>query len=495
MRERLNSALSESICQYISGPAIAADHLRSFYNMADSNMAHVLMLQKQKIIDQESAVILLRTLWDLYCQGPSCLTLDPKREDYYFNVESYVISKAGREIGGKLHTARSRNDLGAALSRMNTRDKVVQLLDMTIALQSAILLRGEDLTDQVVTGYTHMQPAQPISLGFYLSAVAAALDRDIERLQDAYTRLNYSSLGACAFAGTSFPIDRAGVAEDLGFYGPVINCLDAVAARDYMQEIAADLTILGTNLNRFVTDLYFWSTDEFGYIEIDDSLSAVSSIMPQKKNPISLEHVRAKTAHLLASFVSITTALKGIPYGHNRECGVESGYLFWDACAQMEAILVVLREIVVTSSFKCDKMEKNVDANFCTVTELADILVKKEGIPFRTAHEIVSYTVRSCIKDGHTAADFSPTILDKAAVLLAGRHLHWSEEELRQVLSAKDSVRGKTCYGGPSPSTCGEMLAKQMKDNRRARSWLDDQTAALAQARERLHGQVREALV
>ena len=493
MRERLKSAPADVMCDYIFMPAIQEENDRSFYNMAALNMSHVLMLKKQNIIDKTSANALLKALYEMTQLGPSCLSIAPECEDYYFNIERYIIQKVGKEIGGKMHTARSRNDLGSTLIRMNVRDRLYDLIGMAITLRGSIIKMAERYPDQVVTGYTHMQPAQPITLAYYLAAVSQALGRDISRLQDAYCRMNECPLGSCAFAGTSFPIDRHFTAAGLGFNGPMRNSMDAVASRDYLLEICAPFTFLGPPLNRFATDPYFWSTDEFSYIEVDDSLAVCSSIMPQKKNPISLEHVKAKTSHLLGAFVSITMALKGIPYCHNRDGGAESSHLFWDACKQMEAILAVMNETVVTTKIKCDIMTKRANSNYSTVTELADELVKSEHMPFRTAHEIVANVVLKCLDLGLTSLDITPEILDASAIEISGKEFHWSDEKLRQVLDAENSVHHRTSFGGPSRQNCDPMLAVQRSETQELRPWLQAQERQTTDARETLFAQVRES--
>ena len=245
-----------------------------------------------------------------------------------------------------------------------------------------------------------MQPAQPISLAFYLTAIAAALERDWSRMFAAYDRLNQCTLGSGAFAGTSFSIDRHYISEVLGFYGPIYNNMDAVASRDYLLELLAAFVGFGSNIGRFLQDIYTWTTDEFGYVEVDDSHAASSSIMPQKKNPITLEHCKAKVAHLLGAYVACFGCLKGAPYGHCRDVSSESIQSFWEAAAQMEAILVLTSETVEKMKVKHENMKLRADRNFSTVTELADALVKREGLTFREAHHIVGSVVSKCVNSG-----------------------------------------------------------------------------------------------
>jgi argininosuccinate lyase len=313
MRERLKAEPHPVLQKYLFGPGIARDVVLSFYNMSEMNLAHALMLAKQGIISLAEARLILRELIALRDKGPEAFTPNSAYEDYYMNIENYLIERLGVEYAGKLHTARSRNDLHSTVDRMNVRDSYLKLLELLLSLRKVILTLAAKYKETVFTGYTHMQPAQPITLGHYFLAVAEALERDFQRFETAWIRINLSTLGSCAFAGTSFPIDREYTAGLMGFDGNIVNTIDAVASRDYLLELTADYAILGSTLSRLSNDLYYWATDEFGYIEIDDSMAASSSIMPQKKNPTSLEHIKAKSAHLIAAFVSVAGCLKNIP--------------------------------------------------------------------------------------------------------------------------------------------------------------------------------------
>ena len=464
MRGRIKSELSYEMCEYIGKPAITEENARSFGNMSELNYAHVLMLMDQKIIDKVDGIKILKALHEIYNAGASAIEIHPEYEDYYFNIEKIVIAKAGMEVGGKMHTARSRNDLGTTLLRMNARDAVMRVIPRLVKLEKVILKMAAENQNTIMTGYTHMQPAQPISLGYYLCAVAQTLERDIQRLEAALERMNYCTLGSCAFAGTSFPVDRQKVASDLGFYGPVYNSMDAIAARDYIQELTAAYTILSTNLSRLCADFYYWSTDEFGYFELDDSFAVCSSIMPQKKNPVPFEYVRAKSGHMLAAFTSVTMALKGIAFGHNRDGGGEAPHMFWDATDQMVASLELLSGTLSTINVRKERMLYRVNANFCTVTELADRLVKEEGMPFRVAHEIVAEVVCNCVENGKTCLDIDSALLDRYAEQHAGRKLGWDDAKIRYTLDAESSVLGKHSYGACAPEECSAMIETVSKN-------------------------------
>ena len=361
-----------------------------------------------------------------------------------------------------MHTARSRNDILSTMTRLNVRDAVLPMYEKFLLARYLLLDLAEKNKGIVLTGYTHMQPAQPISLTYYLLAIGQAMQRDFARWLAAYERLNLSALGGAAFAGTSFPIDRHYVAKLLSCDAPLENNMDAVVARDYLLEYTAAFATLGITISRFATDLYYWATDEFGYVEVDDSIAVCSSIMPQKKNPVTLEHLRTKPAHLMAAFVSIFGTLKGIAYGHCRDGGGESHHMFWDASAEMDAILELLNVTLKNMKFKAAGAKERADENFSTVTELADAIVKEEGISFREAHEIVGHVVGVCIDRNLRATGIDSEMLDEASVIYISRKLQWTDEHIREVLDANTSVNGKNDYGGPAPEQCDKMLANQL---------------------------------
>jgi len=458
MRERLKAKPNNIVCKYLFGPAIQEDSQRSFINMIKLNLAHALMLYKQDIISKEDTKELLNAFLNLQNKGPKAFELNPSFEDYYFNIEQYIISQIGLEIGGKIHTGRSRNDLHSTISRMNVRDSILELYPRIIDFRSILLNLASSHKETVLTGYTHMQPAQPITLSHYFTAIAEAIERDCQRLEGAYNRLNYCTLGSGAFAGTSFNIDRYYTAKRLGFYGPIENSIDAVASRDYLLEITSHFTTLGSTINRFVHDLYTWATDEFNLVEVDDSMAACSSIMPQKKNPITLEHIKGKTSHLLSAYVSVFTCTKGIPYGHSRDLAGESIHLYWDACYQMEAILELLNETLRTMKFKVENMKLRADQNYSTVTELADELVKEEKLPFRLAHQIVGHIVGNCIDRGLSAKEMTTKMLDEAGKIYVKRSFGWTQEHLDHIIDSLHSVTNKCSLGAPSPKECEKMI-------------------------------------
>jgi argininosuccinate lyase len=494
MRERLKADPSQVLIKYINMPRLEADSKRSFENMGRLNLAHALMLKKQNIISESDAHAILNALLELQQKGPDAIELNPNFEDYYFNTERYIISQIGIETGGKMHTARSRNDLHSTILRMNVRDSILNIFSSFMKLRSELLICAQQHSKAVITGYTHMQPAQPITLGFYFSAVAEALERDFDRLALSYRHLNKATLGACAFAGTSFNIDRKYTAELLGFDDFLVNTLDAVATRDYILELISGFAIMASTINRMVHDLYYWSTDEFGYIEMDDSMCGTSSIMPQKKNPSVLEYIKAKCSHQLAAYVDSFCSMRGVPFGHNRDTGGESIHLLWDAFSEMEAMLELTGEVLRTMKVKKEHLKQRADLNYCTVTDLADELVCTEGLSFRTAHQIVGHVVMECVDKGLVAADITPEQLDIAGQLYAGRPFGWSKVHLHSVLDAEQSINKRKSAGSPSPEQCTGMISEMKERLAQDEAWVRQALANMEAADQRLMSEVQKAL-
>ena len=468
MRERLNAKPNQVLIDHIFEPHLLKDASHTFGNMMRCNMAQALMLHKVGIINDEDIKPLAAGIQDLTDKGAGVLEMNPEYEDLFYNIETYLVNSIGIEVAGQLHTARSRNDLGATCTRMMVRDYILTFYPKVLTLREQLLKLAENNLDTVITGYTHMQPGQPITLGFYFAGVAQALQRDWDRLFAAYRHLNICPLGSCACAGTSFDIDREYLAKLTGFTEPIENCLDGVASREYFQEYEAAFTIMSTNLNRLAHDLYYWMTNEFAYMELDNSIAASSSIMPQKKNAITLELVKGKSAHMLSSFVSSTMTMKGMPFGHTQETFLEAGHSFEDASKEMDSLLALLKGSLDCLIIHKERAKQRADVNFCTATELADELVKCEGLSFRVAHEIVGSVVGKCADAGLTAKDITSDMLDKAGLQHIGRAFGWSGEHIAEVLDSRHSVANKLSFGAPSAksvtATITRLAARLEKD-------------------------------
>jgi len=437
------------------------------------SQAHVLMLAKQGILTQSDARGILRCLEEArsHVEGGT-LELDAADEDIHMNLEKYVTRGAGPEIGGKLHTARSRNDQVVTDSRLHLRNRLLDVSDRVSDLQAALLERATGQEQTVMPGYTHTQHAQPISVAFWLTGHMCVLARDQARLLAAFDRADACPLGSCALAGTSFPTDREMAARLLGFSRVEQHALDAVGSRDIVLEALAALAILHANLSRICEELVIFSTYEFGLIEIADEYASGSSIMPQKKNPCLAELARARTGEMYGRLMQALTMVKALPSGYNRDIQEDKPPL-WAGLDLAERSLVAVAAMIRTMTLKPERMEALAAANFATATELANWLVRERGLPFRKCHEVVGGVVRQLAAEGKCLGD-AGRVID----LLAEHGVEARPEEL-DFLAPVPCLNRQRSLGSTQPDEVRRMMAQ-----------LGDQLTAhrgqVAQLRERI---------
>ena len=492
MRERVKVPPSQVVIDYIFQPRLEHDSRDSFEPLMDLNRAHVVMLVDRKIVPREKASQLMRIMEEVRQAGAGAITWDPALEEVYYNLEVHILAKAGSAVGGQMHTARSRNDLFAALSRMSTRKQLLKVAGWLEETRQTLLQRAEAHAETIVTGYTHMQAAQPTTLGHYFHALAHALERDDIRLQQVYEIVNRCPLGACAFNATGFPIDRQQLAELTGFDGIVENSIDAVATRDYVPQVLSALAIMGVNLSRLAQDLYIWCTDEFGWIEVGDDVAATSSIMPQKKNPITLEHIRGKAGHLIGALVGALTAQKGVLYSHLRDISFESTHPLAEGFHQAEAVLRLTTATLASLMVKGDKAEARAAENFSTVTELADVLVRERGLSFREAHSVVGAAVGELADGGGRTKDLTMDLLDRMSQERLGHTLGLSTASLARALSPKENVAVRSGEGGPAPAEVRRSVTESRKRLATHGVWWRQKAEKLEVARRRLDAAATE---
>lgn len=465
MRERLGAEFGQEIVEYLVRPRLTNNLETSFAAMMKINRAHVVMLAEERIIDGAAAATLLRCLRQMEAEGASCVPLDPAKEDLYFNLEAEVIRRTSAEVGGQMHTGRSRNDLYATLQRMSARGHLLRLAAMAHALRARLLEVAGRHRETVMTGYTHLQPAQPITLGHYLSGVADALARDARRLLAAWGSLNLSPLGAGALATTGFPIKRERTARLLGFDALLENSLDAVASRDYLPDILFALTSAALTVGRLNQDLHLWYSHEFGFIDISDDLAGTSSIMPQKKNPMPIEHLKAKSAHLMGALMATLATVKGTSFMHCRELNGESVHPLTDAVHEAEAVLrladAVLRGLRVNEA----KMLSAASRNFSTLTDLADALVREHGFSFRVAHQVVGALARQAVESGlQSSQEIDCEMVEGVIARVAGRNVTLSRELLSECMDPTRNVQRRAVTGGPAPAEVARMLERAERE-------------------------------
>ena len=494
-RGKIKKAPAAEVVKYLIRPAIEADLVRSYNTILDINKAHILMLAKVGIITEDAQKKLLAATSKIEKEKDHpTFEINPNVEDLYFNLERYLIQITGLEIGGQQHTARSRNDLFATELRMDTRKVYLKLSQMMIDLRRAFLDLARQNLDTVMSGYTHMQPSEPITFAHYLSGVSAALGRDYDRYSRAWKALNLCPLGGGSMGSTSFPIDRNYTAGLLGFDEPLQNSLDCVASRDFVLEILMNLSQTAMTMSRTALDLYNWSTPEYGYIEVDDSCAVCSSIMPQKKNPFTLEHVKAKAAHMEGFMIGAYNAMKNVIFSHCRDTSVETPRYFYTALAEMEADLALFTVTVKTLTVRKERMYKNAAQNFCTVTELANYLVRHDAISFREAHEIIANVVGNMCERHLSATDIDRKAINEVSQSLYGFDTTLSDELIREALDPKRVVCEKTCIGGTHPQEVARQLDLIELQIKADECVLADRQEQLHKAHSKLNAIVEEAI-
>ncbi|MED4754696.1 argininosuccinate lyase [Brevibacillus choshinensis] len=360
------------------------------------SLAHVAMLGKCGILPMEEVrqiIAGLKKVKEKIERGQVEFLV--AHEDVHMNIEKMLIEEIG-PVGGKLHTGRSRNDQVATDMHLFLREKLMEIIQLAMYLQEAMIEQANQHLDTVMPGYTHLQRAQPVLFGYHLMAYVSMLQRDIERMTETWNRVNVLPLGAGALAGTTFPIDRIFVAELLQFDGVYQNSMDAVSDRDFIVEFLADASLLMTHLSRLCEELVIWSSQEFSFVELDDAFCTGSSIMPQKKNPDVAELVRGKTGRVYGNLFGLLTVLKGLPLAYNKDMQEDKEGMF-DTVSTIHGALALLTPMIQTMQVKTERMRQAVTNDFSNATDLADYLVRKD-MPFRQAHEVVGRTVLYCIE-------------------------------------------------------------------------------------------------
>ncbi|GGN93108.1 argininosuccinate lyase [Saccharibacillus kuerlensis] len=402
------------------------------------SLAHVAMLGKCGIIPQEDADTISQGLLKvLHKIEAGEVEFSVSDEDIHMNIEKHLIEEVG-PVGGKLHTGRSRNDQVATDMHLYLRGRVIELTGLVQAVQQALLEQAKQHTATILPGYTHLQRAQPILFAHHLLAYVSMFQRDAERLMDSYKRINILPLGAGALAGTTFPIDRHFVAEQLGFDGVYENSLDAVSDRDFILEFLSGASILMMHMSRLCEELVLWSSTEFGFVELDDAFCTGSSIMPQKKNPDVAELVRGKTGRVYGNLMGLLTVLKSLPLAYNKDMQEDKEGMF-DTVATLDGALRLFAPMIATMKVRTGRMREAVNKDFSNATDIADFLVGK-GLPFRQAHEVIGKTVLYCIENGKYLLDLSLEEFKSFSELF--------DENIYNVLQPENVVNARNVYGG-----------------------------------------------
>ncbi|MDQ0089927.1 argininosuccinate lyase [Paenibacillus anaericanus] len=428
------------------------------------SLAHVSMLGKCGILPEDDVDKIkegLHTILQKIARGD--LEYSVSDEDIHMNIEKQLIDEVG-SVGGKLHTGRSRNDQVATDMHLYLRKRVVEFAGLLHDLQEALIGQAKANLNTILPGYTHLQRAQPILFAHHLMAYVSMFQRDIERLQDSYKRINVLPLGAGALAGTTFPIDRHFVAEQLNFDSVYENSLDAVSDRDFIIEFLADASILMMHLSRLSEELVLWSSTEFRFIELDDAFCTGSSIMPQKKNPDVPELVRGKTGRVYGNLMGLLTVLKSLPLAYNKDMQEDKEGMF-DTVATLQGALRLFAPMIATMTVNGDRMREAVNKDFSNATDIADFLANK-GMPFRQAHEVIGKTVLYCIQNNKYLLDLTLDEFKTFSSLF--------DDTIYTVLQPETVVNARNVYGGTASSQVAAAITRAEERLQATGAWVTE---------------------
>ncbi len=426
------------------------------------SLAHVKMLGRSGIIPEADAAVIAEGLTKVLAKIKAGeLAFSVGDEDIHMNIEKALIAEIG-PVGGKLHTGRSRNDQVATDMHLYLRKRTVEIAGLLHKLQEALLAQAEANLDTILPGYTHLQRAQPILLAHHLLAYVSMLERDIGRFRDSYKRVNVLPLGAGALAGTTFPIDRHFVAEQLGFDGVYENSLDAVSDRDFIVEFLANSSLVMAHLSRLCEELVLWSSTEFGFIELDDAFCTGSSIMPQKKNPDVPELVRGKTGRVYGHLIGLLTVLKALPLAYNKDMQEDKEGMF-DTVRTLEGALQLFAPMIATMKVRTERMRQAVNRDFSNATDIADYLVTK-GLPFRQAHEVIGRLVLYGIEHDKFLLDLTLAEFREFSELF--------DENIFEVLQPEHVVNARNVYGGTARTQVEAALGRARQNAAATAEWM-----------------------
>ncbi|MFV0342829.1 MAG: argininosuccinate lyase [Anaerocolumna sp.] len=415
----------------------------------EGSIAHVTMLAKQGILtveEKETIIQGLNNIKDDMIAGE--LQLDEAQEDIHSFVEATLIERIG-DAGKKLHTGRSRNDQVALDMKLYTRNEIVHTKELLIDLLSCLNQTMKDNLDTYMPGFTHLQKAQPTTLSHHVGAYFEMFKRDYQRLCDIYERMNYCPLGAGALAGTTYPLDREYTSALLNFNGPTLNSMDSVSDRDYLIEYLSALSIIMMHLSRFCEEIIIWNSNEYRFVELDDTYSTGSSIMPQKKNPDIAELIRGKTGRVYGALTSLLTTMKGLPLAYNKDMQ-EDKELSFDAFDTVKGCLKLFTGMLTSMKFQSENMATSAKAGFTNATDAADYLVN-HGVAFRDAHGIIGQLVLYCIENNISLDEISLEEYKAISPVF--------EEDIYEAISLTTCVEKRNIIGAPGKSAMVQVIA------------------------------------
>lgn len=423
----------------------------------EGSIAHVTMLSEQKIVSFEEKEAIIEELKNIKSEiEKGEITFSVHDEDIHMAVEGILIKRLG-DAGKKLHTARSRNDQVAVDTKLYVKKEIMEIVESLKFMEEVLLKKAHKYHDKIMVGFTHMQHAQPVTVGFHLMAYFQMFKRDVERFLDSYERTDYNPLGSCALAGTTIPIDRQRTAELLGFKNVTENAMDSVSDRDYILEFMSAASICMMHISRMAEEFVYWNSHEFSYISIDDSFCTGSSIMPQKKNPDMAELLRGKTGRVYGNLLQLLTVMKGTPLAYNKDFQEDKEGLF-DTVDTLKKSLLILAKMIEKTEFNMESIQKHLNKGFLNATDVAEYFVKN-NIPFREAHEMVGKMVKFCEMNNKDFTDLTQEDLKEI-----DKRLNLS---LLPDLSMEGCVKRRVSFGGTAP-------AEVLRQIKTGKQWLSN---------------------
>lgn len=473
--------LMEPLLPGITGHSSEAElPLLYAYHMFDK--VHLTMLAEENLIPRQDAIAMLKALREMEAEGVEKVRLEVGGGMH--SAEQYLVRRLGEQVGGRIHLGRSSGDLGAVARRIRQRDRLIELMGEINGLRATVLDVAEENLDAVMPGYTHTQHAQPVTLGHQLLAWASIMERDFQRADTAFQRVNQSPAGAAIMTGSNFPLNRHRTAELLGFDGVIKNTFDAILSQDVALDTFLAVASVNLSLSKWASDMNFWFTSEAGYIDIPDRFCGTSSIMMQKKNPYALEFTRGAVADSMGGLVTAFAVQKvatGDPIQDLR-------YMYEALFRSFDLAVRGLRwyaELLPAMEMKKDRMREMAASYWAQATDVAGALVREKDLPWRTAHQIVGILVRFSYERGLKPREVTPELLDEAAVEYMGEPVGLSRESLQKALDPVEFVNGRTLYGGPAPEECRRRLPEYRAQLQVDQTSVEEKEKRLKQAVEK----------
>lgn len=436
----------------------AKDHHVEGFRAIDR--AHLVMLVETGILTEVQGRDIAKALESIDAEiEPSSLVYTGEVEDFFFLIERELKKRVGPDLGGRLHTSRSRNDIDHTLFKLGIRERLNVLLEKALALHAALIDAAEREKATLIVAYTHGQPAQPTTFGHYLSAVVEFVGRDIERLFEAYRILDYSPMGAAAITTSGFPIDRHRVADLLGFSEPLQNSYSCIAGVDYITSTYSAIELMFLHLGRVIQDFQVWTSFEVGQIYVPNSLVQISSIMPQKRNPVPIEHLRHLSSQTVGRAHAMLTVVHNTPFTDMNDSEGETQSMGYGAFASAYRVLDLLAALVAQIRINPDRVRENISRSCITITELADSLVRREGLSFREGHEIAAAVAKSVVAQKGDLAKDGYASFREAFLHATQRETALNEASFAEIVSPEYFVAVRTRYGGPAPEPLNAAIA------------------------------------